>query len=117
MERRRDQEKRAERGEDAGGDRPEHPADAMDGEHVEGRARQVAVVKRLGEYRKTHEPGLVIIGPFIDSLQRVDMREIPRPGDYVTRTVGTEPVIMVRAGDGEIKTACQQVCPADRQPD
>jgi regulator of protease activity HflC (stomatin/prohibitin superfamily) len=42
---------------------------------------QVGVVKRLGEYRKTHEPGLVIIAPFIDSLQPVDMREIPRPGD------------------------------------
>jgi regulator of protease activity HflC (stomatin/prohibitin superfamily) len=42
---------------------------------------QVGVVKRLGEYRKTHEPGLVIVAPFIDSLQSVDMREIPRPGD------------------------------------
>jgi regulator of protease activity HflC (stomatin/prohibitin superfamily) len=42
---------------------------------------QVGVVKRLGEYRRTHEPGLVIIAPFVDSLQRVDMREIPRPGD------------------------------------
>jgi regulator of protease activity HflC (stomatin/prohibitin superfamily) len=42
---------------------------------------EVGVVKRLGEYRKTHDPGLVIIGPFIDSLQRVDMREIPRTGD------------------------------------
>ncbi|MET0146455.1 MAG: SPFH domain-containing protein [Ilumatobacteraceae bacterium] len=42
---------------------------------------QVGVVKHLGEYRKTHEPGLVIIAPFVDSLQRVDMREIPRPGD------------------------------------
>src|SRR5947207_1739087 len=42
---------------------------------------QVGVVKRLGEYRRTHEPGLVIIGPFVESLQRVDMREIPRPGD------------------------------------
>jgi regulator of protease activity HflC (stomatin/prohibitin superfamily) len=42
---------------------------------------QVGVVKRLGEYRRTHEPGLVIIAPFIDSLQSVDMREIPRPGD------------------------------------
>ena len=35
---------------------------------------QVGVVKHLGEYRKTHEPGLVIIAPFVDSLQRVDMR-------------------------------------------
>lgn len=42
---------------------------------------QVGVVKRLGEYRKTHEPGLVVIAPFIDSLQRVDMREVPVPGD------------------------------------
>src|SRR6202011_2204371 len=42
---------------------------------------QVGVVKRLGEYRKTHEPGLVVVAPFIDRLQRVDMREIPRPGD------------------------------------
>lgn len=42
---------------------------------------EVGVVKRLGEYRKTHEPGLAILAPFIDSLQRVDIREIPRPGD------------------------------------
>lgn len=42
---------------------------------------QVGVVKRLGEYRRTHEPGLVIIAPFMDSLQRVDMRETPLPGD------------------------------------
>jgi regulator of protease activity HflC (stomatin/prohibitin superfamily) len=42
---------------------------------------QVGVLKRLGEYRKTHEPGLVIIAPFIDSLTRVDMREVPVPGD------------------------------------
>jgi regulator of protease activity HflC (stomatin/prohibitin superfamily) len=42
---------------------------------------QVGVVKRLGEYRTTHDPGLVVIAPFIDSLQRVDMREIPVPGD------------------------------------
>jgi regulator of protease activity HflC (stomatin/prohibitin superfamily) len=41
----------------------------------------VGVVKRLGEYQRTHEPGLVVIAPFIASLQRVDMREIPRPGD------------------------------------
>ena len=40
---------------------------------------EVGVVKHLGEYRKTHEPGLVIIAPFIESLQRVDMREIPGP--------------------------------------
>src|SRR4051795_8490035 len=42
---------------------------------------EVGVVKRLGEYRKTHDPGLVVVAPFVDSLQRVDMRETPRPGD------------------------------------
>jgi regulator of protease activity HflC (stomatin/prohibitin superfamily) len=42
---------------------------------------QVGVVKRLGEYVRTHEPGLVIIPPFISTLQHVDMRETPRPGD------------------------------------
>jgi phenylpropionate dioxygenase-like ring-hydroxylating dioxygenase large terminal subunit len=47
--------------------------------------------------------------------------EIPSPGDYVTRTVGTEPVIMVRAGDGQISVLVNRcrhrgtmVCPADR---
>jgi regulator of protease activity HflC (stomatin/prohibitin superfamily) len=42
---------------------------------------QVGVLKRLGEYKKTHEPGLVVIMPFIDTLQLVDMREVPVPGD------------------------------------
>ena len=42
---------------------------------------EVGVVKRLGEYRRTHEPGLVVLAPFIDSMQRLDIREIPRPGD------------------------------------
>jgi regulator of protease activity HflC (stomatin/prohibitin superfamily) len=41
----------------------------------------VGVVKRLGEFRRIHEPGLVIIAPFIDALVTVDMREFPRPGD------------------------------------
>ena len=47
--------------------------------------------------------------------------EIPRPGDYVTRTLGTEPVIMVRAGDRTISVLVNRcrhrgtmVCPADR---
>jgi regulator of protease activity HflC (stomatin/prohibitin superfamily) len=42
---------------------------------------QVGVVKRLGEYRHTHEPGLAIILPFVDTLTTVDMREVPVPGD------------------------------------
>ena len=42
---------------------------------------QVGVVKRLGEYRKTHAPGLAIVLPFVDTLTTVDMREVPVPGD------------------------------------
>src|SRR5664279_520717 len=41
----------------------------------------VGVVKRLGEFRGIHDPGLVLIMPFIDAIVMVDMREIPRPGD------------------------------------
>jgi phenylpropionate dioxygenase-like ring-hydroxylating dioxygenase large terminal subunit len=47
--------------------------------------------------------------------------EVPRPGDFVTRRVGTEPVIMVRGGDGAIAVHVNRcmhrgtlVCPADR---
>ena len=42
---------------------------------------QVGVIKRLGQYHATREPGLAIIAPFIDNFQRVDIREVPRPGD------------------------------------
>ena len=41
----------------------------------------VGVTTRLGEFRAIHEPGLVIIAPFIDRLVVVDIREFPRPGD------------------------------------
>ena len=47
--------------------------------------------------------------------------EIPRAGDYVTRVIGTEPVVMVRAADGEVSVLVNRcrhrgtmVCPADR---
>src|SRR4051794_36372050 len=29
--------------------------------------------------------------------------EVPEPGDYVTRTVGTVPVVIVRSNDGEVR--------------
>src|SRR5258708_2195619 len=67
---------------------------------------------------------------FDDEMERIFHRgwvcvghasEIARTGDYVTRVVGTEPVIMVRAGDGEISVLVNRcrhrgtmVCPADR---
>jgi phenylpropionate dioxygenase-like ring-hydroxylating dioxygenase large terminal subunit len=47
--------------------------------------------------------------------------EIPRPGDYVTRPIGREPVIMVRGKDGSVAVLVNRcmhrgtmLCPADR---
>src|SRR6266849_1887726 len=53
----------------------------------------VGVVKRLGEFQRIHEPGLVLIAPFIENLQRVDMREIPRPGDRQEVITGDNVVV------------------------
>ena len=36
---------------------------------------QKGVVERLGRYQRTVQPGLTLIVPFIDSIQKVDMRE------------------------------------------
>ena len=41
----------------------------------------VGVVKRLGQFKAIHNPGLVFIAPFIDQLVVVDVREVPRTGD------------------------------------
>lgn len=42
---------------------------------------KVGVIKRLGQYRAIREPGIVLLVPFVDQLQLVDIREVPRPGD------------------------------------
>ncbi len=42
---------------------------------------QKGVVKRLGRFHATHNPGLVFMLPVLDSMTRVDMREVPRRGD------------------------------------
>ncbi len=36
---------------------------------------QKGVVERLGRYQRTVQPGLTLIIPFVDSIQKVDMRE------------------------------------------
>jgi regulator of protease activity HflC (stomatin/prohibitin superfamily) len=41
----------------------------------------VGVVKTLGEFKSIRNPGLALIFPIAQTLVRVDMREIPRPGD------------------------------------
>jgi len=41
----------------------------------------VGVVKRLGQFAGTRQPGVVFLVPFVDTMELVDMRETPRTGD------------------------------------
>ena len=67
---------------------------------------------------------------FADEMERIFHRgwvfvghasEIPRPGDYVTRRIGVQPVIMVRGRDGDVSVLVNRcrhrgtmLCPAER---
>jgi len=41
----------------------------------------VGVVKRFGEFKAVQQPGLHILTPFIDRMEKVDVREFPMTGD------------------------------------
>ncbi|MGC9963052.1 MAG: SPFH domain-containing protein, partial [Acidimicrobiales bacterium] len=41
----------------------------------------VGVQKRLGQYHSVRNPGVALLVPFIDQVQTVDVREVPRTGD------------------------------------
>jgi regulator of protease activity HflC (stomatin/prohibitin superfamily) len=41
----------------------------------------VGVVKRVGEFRAVMQPGLHVLTPFIDRMEKVDVREFPQTGD------------------------------------
>src|ERR1700691_334843 len=41
----------------------------------------VGVVKRFGEFRSVDQPGLRVLRPFVDMMEKVDMREFPMTGD------------------------------------
>jgi regulator of protease activity HflC (stomatin/prohibitin superfamily) len=41
----------------------------------------VGVVKRLGEFRAVCQPGMHILAPFVDRMEKVDVREFPMTGD------------------------------------
>jgi regulator of protease activity HflC (stomatin/prohibitin superfamily) len=41
----------------------------------------IGVVKRLGRYHSVRNPGITFLMPFVDTMQRVDTREVPRTGD------------------------------------
>jgi regulator of protease activity HflC (stomatin/prohibitin superfamily) len=38
-------------------------------------------VKRFGEFRSVDQPGLRVLRPFVDKMEKVDMREFPMTGD------------------------------------
>src|ERR1700733_15331100 len=41
----------------------------------------VGVVKRFGEFKAVDQPGLHILTPFIDRMEKIDVREFPMTGD------------------------------------
>ncbi|HEY1651659.1 MAG TPA: SPFH domain-containing protein [Acidimicrobiales bacterium] len=41
----------------------------------------VGVVKRLGKFSTVDQPGLRVLRPFVDRMEKVDMREFPMTGD------------------------------------
>jgi regulator of protease activity HflC (stomatin/prohibitin superfamily) len=41
----------------------------------------VGVVKRLGEFKGVHQPGMHVLTPFIDRMEKIDVREFPMTGD------------------------------------
>jgi regulator of protease activity HflC (stomatin/prohibitin superfamily) len=41
----------------------------------------VGVVKRFGEFKSVDQPGLRVLRPFVDRMEKVDMREFPMTGD------------------------------------
>ena len=41
----------------------------------------VGVIKRLGEFKGVQQPGMHILTPFIDKMEKIDVREFPMTGD------------------------------------
>ena len=41
----------------------------------------MGVVKRLGEFKSVDQPGMRILVPFVDRMEKVDVREFPMTGD------------------------------------
>ena len=41
----------------------------------------VGVVKRFGEFKSVDQPGMRVLRPFIDKMEKVDLREFPMTGD------------------------------------
>ncbi|HXA34644.1 MAG TPA: SPFH domain-containing protein, partial [Acidimicrobiales bacterium] len=41
----------------------------------------VGVVKRFGEFKSVRQPGIALLVPFVDRMEKVDIREFPHTGD------------------------------------
>ena len=41
----------------------------------------VGVVKRFGEFKSVRQPGIAVLMPFVDRMEKVDIREFPHTGD------------------------------------
>ena len=41
----------------------------------------VGVVKRLGEFKSVRQPGIAVMTPLVDRMEKVDIREFPHTGD------------------------------------
>jgi regulator of protease activity HflC (stomatin/prohibitin superfamily) len=41
----------------------------------------VGVVKRFGEFKAVRQPGIAVMFPFVDRMEKVDIREFPHTGD------------------------------------
>src|SRR6202045_2936848 len=41
----------------------------------------VGVVKRFGQFKSVDQPGIRVLRPFLDKMEKVDMREFPMTGD------------------------------------
>jgi regulator of protease activity HflC (stomatin/prohibitin superfamily) len=57
----------------------------------------VGVVKRLGEFKAVRQPGMHILSPFIDRMQKVDLREFPMTGDQQAVITKDNVVLQVSA--------------------
>src|SRR5579872_3002158 len=57
----------------------------------------VGVVKRLGEFRGVMQPGMHVLAPFVDRMEKVDVREFPMTGDQQAVITKDNVSVMVSA--------------------
>ncbi|MGH7421413.1 MAG: aromatic ring-hydroxylating oxygenase subunit alpha, partial [Candidatus Rokuibacteriota bacterium] len=96
----------------------------------DGPARAAVDYKTLVQDDRIHASLYTDARIFADEIERIFHRgwvfvghdsEVPRPGDFVTRRVGAQPVLMVRGRDGDVSVfvnRCRHrgtmLCPAER---